>query len=148
MEQRSLIGEIMGTWLLQSLCQVTHNGERTDIYGTDPAGILMYSSAGYMNAQLGFGKRRIMSSGNIMGGTREEKAEAFDSYMAYFGKYYEREPGTIIHVVEGCTIPNWIGQKEIRYAHINNNLLTITTPETESQGNITHLEVIWERAAI
>lgn len=141
-----LLGEkIVGTWKLKSIFFRNENDQPINLYGENPNGILMYDNYGYMNAQIGFSNREHMSSDKLTGGTDKEKLKAFDTFMAYYGKYYEKEPGVIIHQVEGCLIPNWVGEDEIRYCKIDKNLLYISTPETLINNFKTKIEVIWER---
>ncbi len=145
MDKKSVKEEIVGTWKLQSIFYKDAEGKKIDLYGENPNGILMYDKLGYMNAQIGQKNREKMSSAALSGGSDSEKVKAFDSFMAYYGKYYEKEPGEIIHVVDACLIPNWEDQDEIRYCDINGDTLYITTPTTVINSHETVIEVFWKR---
>ncbi len=145
MNKKSVKEEIVGTWKLQSIFYKDAEGKKIDLYGKNPNGILMYDKLGYMNAQIGQKSREKMSSAALTGGSDSEKVKAFDSFMAYYGKYYEKEPGEIIHEVEACLIPNWEKEDEIRYCEINGETLYITTPTTVINNHETVIEVFWKR---
>jgi len=147
MGEKSVKEEIVGTWKLLSIFYRDMEGKKIDLYGEKPNGILMYDRHGYMNAQIGKAGREKMSTAALSGGSNNEKLLAFDTFMAYYGKYYEKEPGTIIHEVEACLIPNWEEMEEIRYCKIAGNKLYISTPETVVNKCNTVIEVVWERVA-
>lgn len=145
MYDKSVKDEIVGTWKLLSIFYRDREGNKVNLYGENPNGILMYDKHGYMNAQIGNSMREKMSSAALSGGDDAEKLKAFNTFMAYYGKYYEREPGMIIHEVEACLIPNWEGQEEIRFCKIAGDLLYITTPETTIDSIDTVIEVVWKK---
>jgi hypothetical protein len=145
MENKAIKDKIIGTWRLIAIYYKDDNDNKTNLYGEDPIGILMYDEFGNMNAQLGYRHRELMSSAALSGGTKKEKSRLFDQYMAYYGKYYEKEPGVVIHSVEGCMIPNWEGGDQIRYAKVDGDLLYISAPRMTVGERETVLEVVWER---
>lgn len=143
--KKSVIPEIFGSWKLISLTHVKGN-EKLDLYGKNPIGILTYDKSGYMNAQFGFRDRKNFQDESLSGGTVDEMTGAYKSYMAYYGKFKEEEPGKIIHEVEGALFPNWQGHSEIRYAEIEGNKLTISIPPTLVNNEQISLIAIWEKA--
>lgn len=106
----------------------------------------MYDKSGYMNAQLTRGDRKNFHSDSMGDGTPQEIDAAYKSYAAYYGKYYERTPGEIIHTVEGSLFPNWIGHDEIRYGKIVDNFLILSTPPIKTGGGEIVFHVTWKRA--
>jgi hypothetical protein len=143
---RSLKQEIVGTWKLVSWTYKNEKGEEVDYFGKDSTGILTYDEHGYMNAQLMKSGRSQFSSDSINGGTPDEALAAFNSYLAYFGKYYEQSPGEMVHIVEGSLFPNWIGNKEVRYGKIEGNKLILSTPPIHAQGSEIVFYITWKRA--
>ena len=74
-----------------------------------------------------------------------EVIDAFRSYFAYYGKYYEKEPGTIIHAVEGSLIPNWENKLQERYARIEGDSLFISTPPIQTEAHSLSFYLEWLR---
>jgi hypothetical protein len=137
--------QIMGTWKLVSWTYKNEKGEEIDYFGKDCTGILMYEKNGYMNAQLMKGSRQPFASDSINGGTPDETHHAFHSYLAYFGRYYEENPGEMTHIVEGSLFPNWIGNKEIRYGKIEGNKLILSTPPIPAGKSEIVFNITWEK---
>ncbi len=136
---------IIGTWRLKSIYYKNGDGDKTNLYGENPLGILMYDISGYVNAQLGSNNRLGMKSNNGNALTTKDKEGAFDSFMAYYGKYYEKEPGVMIHQIEGCINPNWLNKDEIRYFRLKGDILEISTPKIYINGIEAVIEVLWKR---
>lgn len=141
----SIIESLKGSWMLVSMSYENANGEIVHLYGENPIGILTYDDNGYMNAQMGFRYRSNFTTESLGDGNPEEIMSAYKSYMAYFGRYYEKEPGVIVHHVEGCLFPNWQHRDEIRYAKIEDNLLVISTPKIEFENHSIVIKAIWKR---
>jgi len=143
--KNSLMPHILGSWKLVSLTHVNSKNEELDLYGKDPIGILTYDSSGYMNAQFGFRNRINFQDDSLSGGKDEEIIPAYKTYMAYFGRFKEEEPGKIVHYVEGALFPNWQGHQEIRFAKIEGEKLTITIPPTLVNGEEIILKAVWKK---
>ena len=105
----------------------------------------MYDAFGNMNAQLMRANRAPFASDDINGGTPAETKAAFDSYIAYFGTYEEQTPGEIVHTVQGTLFPNWLGHREIRYATLEGDQLTLSTPPVPAQGEEIVFYITWRR---
>lgn len=137
--------KIIGTWKLVSWKYKGEDNQLFDFFGESPQGILMYGASGYMNAQLMKAERSNFLSESLTDGSLEEVREAYLSYAAYYGKYYENSPGEIIHIVEGSLFPNWVGHQEIRYGQINGEYLILTTPPIHAKGKEIIFIVTWRR---
>lgn len=141
--ENTIISRITGTWELISIFYKDNNNNKIDLYGANPRGILIYDKNGYMSAHLGASDRSWFKDKDPE--DNSYKIASHDSFMAYYGKYYEKEPGTIIHKVEGSLKPWWEGMELIRYAVLEENTLYIYTPETEIDGMKTKIEVFWTK---
>jgi hypothetical protein len=140
------IGEnIVGTWKLVSWVYENDRHETVHYFGENATGILMYNQEGYMNAQLMKSGRKPFTTDSISGGTPGETFDAFNSYLAYFGKYYEEKPGEIVHIVEGSLFPNWVGKKEVRYGSIENDRLILSTPPIQAGEKKIIFYITWQR---
>lgn len=137
--------KIIGTWKLVSWIYKGRQGEDIHYFGEHATGILMYDIAGYMNAQLMKADRTPFSSTALDGSTQQEAFSAFNSYIAYYGKYHEERPGEITHMVEGSLFPNWMGNKQVRYGRIEDDHLILHTPPMRVAGNDIVFYITWKR---
>lgn len=142
--QQFITDKIIGTWKLVSWIYTNERQETIDFFGPDPVGILMYEKSGYMNAQLMRRDRANFSSTSGLEATAQEYASAFNGYAAYFGKFEEKEPGTLTHIVEGSLFPNWVGHDEIRYGKLEGNTLVLSAPGIIN-GEKIMFYVTWKR---
>jgi hypothetical protein len=140
--------KIVGTWSLVSWVYTDEAGKTIHYFGEHATGILMYDKNGYMNAQLMKADRPSFASDAISGGTSIETQNAFNTYLAYFGKYYENTPGEIVHIVEGSLFPNWLGNKEVRYGRIEQDLLILSTPPIDAQDRKITFYITWRRIQV
>jgi len=131
---------IVGTWVLSSIYYLFDDGTKQDMYGSKPLGILMYDENGLMNAQLGSKDHKSYDFES------QTCSCLFSNYMAYYGDYYEESPGKLIHKVTGCVHPHWIGEKEVRYYELKEDVLRIWTPKMNINGKDAIIEVYWKRA--
>ena len=144
--KESIKEKIVGTWKLVSWVYQNEKGETVHYFGKNASGILMYDKSGYMNAQLTKGDRKKFVSDSMGDGCSDEIDNAYKSYAAYYGKYFERRPGEIIHTVEGSLFPNWQGHNEIRYGEIVDDLLVLSTPPIKTGEGEVVFHVTWRRA--
>src|ERR1700690_3813370 len=77
--------KLVGTWKLVSASSTTSAGERSETpYGPSPVGFLTYTAEGRVTAMISYDGRESLSFG---GGTQEQQAEAFKTFLAYAGRY-------------------------------------------------------------
>jgi hypothetical protein len=142
-----------GSWRLISMQTKPANGnpndnETYDTYGPNAAGSLMYGelTAGFgtMAVQIVSANRPNFVSGDIDGGTVEERLMAYDTCLAYHGQYsFDAEK--VLHHIEICLYPNWGGQTVIRYARFEGNRLFLVSPPFLVKGILRTSNLIWER---
>jgi len=116
----------IGTWKLVSF-EMRSDDQVTYPLGKDPVGYLMYSHEGYMAASLMASKRQRFSSMDILKATTEEIVAAYDTYVAYCGKYEVTED-KVTHLVEVSLFPNWVGGKQERFYKLEGDELILSTP--------------------
>lgn len=136
--------KVVGTWGLISIYYLFEDGSKKNMYGENPIGILMYDNHGYMNAQLGANQRQHISHSDQVDESTV-KSIFYDTYIAYYGTYYEESEGKIIHEVIGCTNPSWIGGREVRFVDVRGDELRIWTPPCMVDGKEAVIEVMWQR---
>ena len=99
--------KLVGSWKLVSASSTTSTGERNQTpYGASPEGFLIYGD-GIVTALISYDGRKSLSIG---GGTLEEQAEAFKTFLAYAGRYtFNGEQVT--HHVEISSIQNYVDRE-------------------------------------
>ena len=135
--------KFVGSWRLVSIESLNRTAR------SKPTGIIMYDNTGHMAVQIVYSDRRAFPEGRAKA-TDQEKAAAFDSYTAYYGTYtFEPENGIVIHHLEGSTVPNQIGQDNIRYFELKGNRLTLSVANDGKGGRLarkdTTAHLTWEK---
>jgi len=136
----------IGVWKLVSCERKSTDGRIEFPYGQKPVGRITYDRAGRMSAQLmRQGRRSTVPSGvsfiaaNASG---EEIREAVDGYIAYFGSFDVDEAATtVIHHVQACLVPGWVGADLKRTYRFSANRLTLTAVTTSATV------LVWEGEA-
>ncbi len=132
---------LVGTWILVSASSTTSTGERNETpYGLHPVGFLTYTADGRITAMISNGARKSL----VGGGSLEEQAEAFKTFLAYAGRY-ALSGDTITHSVDISSIQTYVGKDLIRTVKFQGNRITLVTPPTPMNGKIRVFELIWER---
>ncbi|MFX0540220.1 lipocalin-like domain-containing protein [Roseovarius sp. S4756] len=84
--------------------EVLETGDISDAMGPDPIGYIAYHADGRMMATV-FRRDRMRPNGED-GWTRAEKAELFDTMLAYVARY-SLDGGRVVHHVERAWNPSW-----------------------------------------
>jgi hypothetical protein len=137
--------KLVGTWKLVSASSTTSSGERGETpYGPDPVGFLTYTGDGRVTAMISYGGRKSLSFG---GGTVEEQAEAFKTFLAYAGRY-TLTGDKVTHHIEVSSIPNYMGKDLVRRIEFQDDQIVLVTPPTPVNGKIQTVKLIWQRLPI
>jgi hypothetical protein len=89
-----------------SASSTTSKGERNEApYGVDPAGFLTYAEDGRVTSLISYGGRKPLS----IAATTEEQAEAFNTFLAYTGRYTVNGD-KVTHHIEVSSIQNYVGK--------------------------------------
>lgn len=135
---------LVGTWRLVS-CEIrTDEGQVSYPYGKDAAGYIMYNEDWYMSVVIMSTNRPQFTSGDLLKGTKEEKAAAAETYLSYCGRY-EVKDEKVVHHIEISLFPNWIGVQQERMYMFEENQLTLSTPLMLLDGQMQSAHLIWER---
>jgi hypothetical protein len=134
--------KLVGTWKLVSASSTTSAGERCETpYGPSPVGFLTYTADGRVSAMISYGGRTSLS---VRGGTPEEQAQAFKTFLAYAGRYALSDD-TVTHSVEISSIQTYVGKDLVRNVKFQGDRITLVTPPTFVNGKVQTVELIWER---
>lgn len=137
--------KFVGVWKLVSF--QFHRGDQiTYPAGENPLGYLMYTSNGYMSAQVMAEERQQFAVDDPRGGTFEEYADAMKTYSGYCGTYEVRE-NVIIHNMEVSWYPNWTGTQIIRYFKLDGDMLTVNSPPMLVEGVQLTAHAVWQKIA-
>jgi hypothetical protein len=137
---------LIGTWKLISDRQVMADGSSSDLYGVLPLGQLIYDSHGHMSVHLlkpdltkcGTQDRRKCPDGAAR--------SAFDNYLGYWGRFkVTASKKSVLHIIEGASIPDWIGTSQERFFELSGDLLTLTTPLQQIAGVASKTVLVWHR---
>ncbi|HLK18682.1 MAG TPA: lipocalin-like domain-containing protein [Bryobacteraceae bacterium] len=151
-----LAEKFLGAWRLVSV--EGHPAGSPDFYDDHPSGIIMYDRSGWMSVQIAnHGNRpawpRNGSQFHALRGARtaEEKAAAFDTYIAYYGRYsIDPSAGTVTHHLQDSSLPGSRGIDNIRYFEFQGeNRLLLSVAENGHGGLLTRknttYKLLWER---
>ena len=138
--------DLAGTWTLVSIT-LEQDGKKTDFYGPNPQGQLMYDANGHVSVIFTRSDLPKFASSNRMAGTPEENKSIMQGSLAYFGTYSVSEKDKIItRHIAGCTFPNWNGTDRKQAFSIAGDELNLTGLSGVSAGTGTAVEV-WKREA-
>lgn len=133
---------VVGTWKLFSAWSKTVDGGTSEpTYGADPTGLLTYTPDGRVSVLISHGGRKSLS---IRGGKLEEQAEAFNTFLAYAGRY-TLAGDNIIHHVEVSSIQNYVGKDLVRTVTFEDDRMTLVTPPTAVNGKAQVIRLTWQR---
>jgi hypothetical protein len=107
---------LIGIWRLLSF-DMAVDGNVSQPYGEAPIGRLTYDDAGRMSAQLMKPGRKssIDDPSEVANANCDELRQIADGYAGYYGTFtLDEESNTVIHHVEACTLPAWVGTAQTR----------------------------------
>jgi hypothetical protein len=145
-EQESSAGSLVGSWRLETWVSLLDDGTEALPMGASPEGLLAYAPDGTMVTAFGRSGRRRFATDDLTGGTAEERSEAFQSFIAYGGRY-AIDGSTVAHTVEVSLFPNWVGTVQRRHwelAEDGQRLILVSPPITV--GGVTRTQrLTWRR---
>jgi hypothetical protein len=143
----SLRQQLIGTWRLVSYVdRDVDSGEETHPMGERPLGYIIYTQDGFMSAQLSTRNRPRFRFNDPYAGTPEEYAEAASTYFAYCGSFHVGEFNqSLTHEMQVCLFPNWLGQRQVRLAQIDGDLLRLSTTPMNFRGSRKTASLVWQR---
>lgn len=133
--------KLIGTWKLVSASSTGSAGDRDATpYGANPSGILTYTADGRVSALISYDGRKPLSPGASV----QDKAQAFDTFIAYAGRYtFQGE--RVVHHVEVSSIQNYANRDLVRSVRCEDNRIVLITPPTPINGKVQTVELVWQR---
>jgi hypothetical protein len=145
-----LRANLIGAWTLESYVSTSVDGSDVAYpLGADARGIIMYTSDGYMSAQLMRSDRTPFDRDDPHLAHDDQLAEAAAGYLTYAGPFTVVEDGLIAHHVEVSLLPNWIGGIQYRKAHLEDSRLELGPPEPILlDGEPRKAKLVWRRSEL
>jgi hypothetical protein len=138
--------DLVGTWRLRSWKNVASDGSAIDPLGERPVGYIFYNDDGYMSVEIMAPDRAPYGEADAFGGTLEERSNAISTYLSYSGPFEVlADRDVVIHHIEVCSYPNWVGNAQVRFARLDGDRLTLSTKPMTFQGVERSAELVWER---
>jgi len=136
-QQKSLKEQLVGTWMLMLTSTKLPDG--SDIWGSDPRGLLIFTDKGIFSLQLMRSDRPKFASNSRLKGTPEENRAAVHGSIASFGTYTVDEANkTFTFRYIGSTFPNRERTEETWPVVINGDELRMTHAPTSVGGPPSH----------
>jgi hypothetical protein len=146
--QDNLARKFVGAWRLVSV----EGTNATVPFAFDrPTGMLIYDQSGWMSVQIAVKGARKPFARGAASGTVEEKAAAFDSYIAYYGTYtVDAGAGTVNHHLQSHIYPGGMGAHNVRWFEFQGNDRLVLIPVEDGKGGVisrkdARYKLFWER---
>jgi hypothetical protein len=128
-DYKETMQRLAGAWRLVASEFRTSGGDVMYPLGEDALGQAIFTETGYMSGQLMRANRPKFAADNQALGTQEEIQQAFQGYVAYYGRCdVDVAQKTITTHVEGSMYPNWVGGEQIRFFELTGDRLVLRTP--------------------
>ena len=141
--------ELVGAWRLTRFRVAFSDGRSTvEPMGPEAKGLLIYSAGGQVSAVLTRAVRSTLGVGGLEGAHRasaDAKAEAFDGYMSYAGRWH-LEGDEVVHTVEMSLTPDAVGLAQRRRVRWDGHRLSLAYDLTARSGVVRHYRLDWVRA--
>lgn len=146
--QEKVTEKLVGAWRLVS---VQGDSPMRKVGYDHPTGLIVYERSGWMSVQIAIhGERKPFAKG-VSAGTTEEKAEAFDTYLAYYGTYtVDAKAETVTHHLADHSYPGFRGRDNIRWFEFQGDNRVVLIPTEDGKGGVISrndatYKLIWER---
>lgn len=136
---------LVGSWELVEAHVITFDGVRTEPWGPAPTGMFMLTAQGEYSAHVMRSQRDRFA---LEQPTPEEKQQAYDDYVSYYGKVVgvDDTARSFTTRVLGATNANWIGGDQVRYVEIRDqDHLVLRSPTLAHAGMSLTASVVWAR---
>jgi hypothetical protein len=146
--QEKVAEKLVGAWRLVS---VQGDSPMRKVDYDHPTGLIVYDRSGWMSVQIAIhGERKPFAKG-VSAGTIEEKAEAFDTYLAYYGTYtVDAKAEIVTHHLADHSYPGFRGRDNIRWFEFQGDNRLVLIPTEDGKGgmisrNDATYKLTWER---
>jgi len=135
---------LVGFWRLKEAFVVDLEGRRIGAaFGSNPKGYITYMPGGMMMTVIADAEQPPLS-GDRFSAPVEERARAFSAASAYAGRY-RFDGRTVVHTVEVCTYPNWVGSEVVRTVELAGDEAVYQTAPHPLGGVDAIVRLVWQR---
>lgn len=143
--------KLLGTWKLASFTGTDEEGETVHIMGEGATGFICYAQDGWVSVEILRANRPRYDVPDTELGTDEQTLAAARGMFAYAGNFTVDEENQIVyHELEFSLIQNWIGSRQKRYVHFEDNgatlLLTADPVRIGKDGKRRRTALRWVRS--
>lgn len=139
---------LVGVWELASFVLPDSTGAARPWWDNKPAGLIVYTDAGFVSAQL-YDTRRPLVGVRWDSASADAARAQFAGLTTYYGTYVlDTLAHTVTHTVQGAMAPDWVGRKLVRgYRFISANEVELRVI-TDANGQPTSVGpvLVWRRA--
>ena len=144
-QQKSLKEQVVGTWLIVSVDNTAPDGKKSQTFGPNPKGLLIFEANGQYSQIIVSPDVPKFKVNNRLKGTPEENTAAVHGTTANFGTWTIDEASKTITVrTEGGMFPNGAGEETKRI------ISSVTADELKLSNPLTSFGMrsdnVWRRA--
>lgn len=145
-EQKTIQEQFVGTWKLVLFQRWLNAREYIYPWGTQIDGRLIYTADGFLSVQqMKLNRRTFLSDKNYIRAP-EEAENAFDTYVAYTGRYsIHEDEAAVYHIADASLFPNWTGKALKRFYKFTGNRLTLVSHQVPV---VDAVQLTWERLSL
>jgi len=144
-QHRTIKDSIVGTWSLDSVTAELADGRKTEPFGPQPKGIMIFTADGHFSLFQSRAELPKISANDRAKATPDEAAALVSGAIAYYGTYSVNEDEKSLSVtLDGSTFQNLLGPPQKRIVtSIDAKELKFANPRTPSGMT---LQTEWKRA--
>ena len=157
MTEAVTLRRLVGTWRLVSVEARDASGAVSRPYGPAPVGYLAYTVERRMMVSIMRGPAPRVESGDLFLGAASALVNGH-AYIGYSGTVSVEDisprgaagalAGTVVHTLDTCSYPNWVGTEQRRLFLLDGDTLTLTTPSIQRGGTGAVATVRWARHTV
>jgi hypothetical protein len=147
-ESHTIAFRLVGVWKLVSYTDEQEGHQDRFPFGPEPVGFLIYTSDGFVSAQLMKPGRALFQGHDWRAGTADEYHQAGSGYIAYCGIYdVDEENETVTHIPSVALVPNLILDGQVRAITLSGDRLTLSVARAPAvDGAPLRSRLEWQRA--
>jgi len=137
LEKSGYANRLIGVWGLVNYTDEHVDSEDMQPFGPNPQGFLIYTTDGFVSAQLMKPGRPAFHSADWHHGTPQEYEASGSGYIAYCGTYeVDEEKATVTHVPSVSLLPNLIHGRQCRSIELQGDRLVLRAAGAPVAGGL------------
>lgn len=128
--------DLVGTWQLVSAVNTAKDGAKSDVFGAEPKGMMIFDANGHFVQVLTRSGLPKFAADNRLQGTPDENKAIVQGSISLYGTYTVADKVLVLHVESG-TWPSWTGTDQKRPLTFSGDQLTWTLQASVGGTNVT-----------